>query len=184
MLPYAQFHEMAEDFRYDVERLSAFYAVSYETIAHRMSTLQRVVDPDGPGDRRGPRSERRNEGRRVTDPPGEIHGALAHDACGDHVAGVGERSDVSGEQRQQAVFRYDGGHLVCRHRSAPQGDRIGSSAESVGATGRRGEVRDGVVGGGRGGRERRMVCRRGHLGRPQGGQRREGRAVQTGAPEA
>ncbi|MDM7488484.1 MULTISPECIES: acetate metabolism transcriptional regulator RamB [Rhodococcus] len=41
MLPYAQFHEMAEDFRYDVERLSAFYAVSYETIAHRMSTLQR-----------------------------------------------------------------------------------------------------------------------------------------------
>ena len=41
MLPYAQFHEVAEKFRYDVERLSAFYSVSYETIAHRLSTLQR-----------------------------------------------------------------------------------------------------------------------------------------------
>ncbi|MDT5164501.1 MAG: family transcriptional regulator, fatty acid utilization regulator [Mycobacterium sp.] len=41
VLPYQQFHEIAENFRYDVERLSAFYAVSYETIAHRLSTLQR-----------------------------------------------------------------------------------------------------------------------------------------------
>jgi predicted transcriptional regulator/transcriptional regulator with XRE-family HTH domain len=41
VLPYAQFHEVAEKFRYDVERLSAFYSVSYETIAHRLSTLQR-----------------------------------------------------------------------------------------------------------------------------------------------
>lgn len=41
ILPYTQFHEIAEDFRYDVERLSAFYGVSYETIAHRLSTLQR-----------------------------------------------------------------------------------------------------------------------------------------------
>lgn len=41
VLPYRQFHDVAEDFRYDVERLSAFYAVSYETIAHRLSTLQR-----------------------------------------------------------------------------------------------------------------------------------------------
>ncbi len=41
VLPYRQFHEIAENFRYDVERLSAFYAVSYETIAHRLSTLQR-----------------------------------------------------------------------------------------------------------------------------------------------
>ncbi|WNG93405.1 acetate metabolism transcriptional regulator RamB [Mycobacterium sp. ITM-2016-00318] len=41
VLPYAQFHEVAEKFRYDAERLSAFYAVSYETIAHRLSTLQR-----------------------------------------------------------------------------------------------------------------------------------------------
>ncbi len=41
VLPYGQFHEVAEHFRYDVERLSAFYSVSYETIAHRLSTLQR-----------------------------------------------------------------------------------------------------------------------------------------------
>ncbi|MBM7368008.1 acetate metabolism transcriptional regulator RamB [Gordonia hydrophobica] len=41
VLPYSQFHGLAEDFRYDIERLSAFYAVSYETICHRLSTLQR-----------------------------------------------------------------------------------------------------------------------------------------------
>jgi hypothetical protein len=41
VLPYGQFHDVAENFRYDVERLSAFYSVSYETIAHRLSTLQR-----------------------------------------------------------------------------------------------------------------------------------------------
>jgi predicted transcriptional regulator/plasmid maintenance system antidote protein VapI len=41
VLPYHQFHDVAENFRYDVERLSAFYLVSYETIAHRLSTLQR-----------------------------------------------------------------------------------------------------------------------------------------------
>jgi predicted transcriptional regulator/plasmid maintenance system antidote protein VapI len=41
VLPYTQFHNVAENFRYDIERLSAFYSVSYETIAHRLSTLQR-----------------------------------------------------------------------------------------------------------------------------------------------
>ncbi|HEU0190020.1 MAG TPA: acetate metabolism transcriptional regulator RamB [Mycobacterium sp.] len=41
VLPYGQFHEIVENFRYDVERLSAFYRVSYETIGHRLSTLQR-----------------------------------------------------------------------------------------------------------------------------------------------
>jgi len=41
VLPYRQFHATAEEFRYDVERLSAHYMVSYETIAHRLSTLQR-----------------------------------------------------------------------------------------------------------------------------------------------
>lgn len=41
VLPYRQFHEIAGSFRYDVERLSAHYAVSYETVAHRLSTLQR-----------------------------------------------------------------------------------------------------------------------------------------------
>jgi XRE family transcriptional regulator, fatty acid utilization regulator len=41
ILPYRQFHDVAENFRYDIERLSAFYSVSYETIGHRLSTLQR-----------------------------------------------------------------------------------------------------------------------------------------------
>ncbi len=41
ILPYRQFHDVAENFRYDVERLSAFYQASYETICHRLSTLQR-----------------------------------------------------------------------------------------------------------------------------------------------
>ena len=41
VLPYSRFHDIAEDFRYDVERLSAFFAQSYETVCHRLSTLQR-----------------------------------------------------------------------------------------------------------------------------------------------
>jgi len=41
IMPYSQFHAVAEKFRYDVERLSASYAISYETICHRLSTLQR-----------------------------------------------------------------------------------------------------------------------------------------------
>ena len=41
VLPYRQFHDAAEEFRYDIERLSAFYSVSYETVCHRLSTLQR-----------------------------------------------------------------------------------------------------------------------------------------------
>jgi predicted transcriptional regulator/transcriptional regulator with XRE-family HTH domain len=41
VLPYQQFHDVAESFRYDIERLSAFYRVGYETITHRLSTLQR-----------------------------------------------------------------------------------------------------------------------------------------------
>ena len=58
--PYRQFHDVArKNFRYDVERLSAFYSVSYETIAHRLSTLHRQptmrgvpfseTHPGGPG---------------------------------------------------------------------------------------------------------------------------------------
>lgn len=41
VLPYRQFHDVAENFGYDIERLSAFYQVSYETVCHRLSTLQR-----------------------------------------------------------------------------------------------------------------------------------------------
>src|SRR6202011_2966516 len=56
VLPYRQFHDVTENFRYDIERLSAFYSVSYETIGHRLSTLQRpsmrgavLVHPRRPG---------------------------------------------------------------------------------------------------------------------------------------
>lgn len=41
VLPYRQFHDVAENFGYDIERLSAFHQVSYETVCHRLSTLQR-----------------------------------------------------------------------------------------------------------------------------------------------
>ncbi|HJC30181.1 MAG TPA: acetate metabolism transcriptional regulator RamB [Candidatus Dietzia intestinipullorum] len=41
IMPYQRFLDTAEDFRYDVERLSAFYATSYEATCHRLSTLQR-----------------------------------------------------------------------------------------------------------------------------------------------
>jgi predicted transcriptional regulator/transcriptional regulator with XRE-family HTH domain len=41
VLPYSHFHRIAEEFRYDVERLSAYHSVSYQTVAHRLSTLQR-----------------------------------------------------------------------------------------------------------------------------------------------
>ncbi|MCB1288053.1 acetate metabolism transcriptional regulator RamB [Mycolicibacterium sp.] len=41
VLPYRQFHDVSENFGYDIERLSAFYQVSYETVCHRLSTLQR-----------------------------------------------------------------------------------------------------------------------------------------------
>jgi len=41
VLPYRQFHDVSENFGYDIERLSAFYQFSYETICHRLSTLQR-----------------------------------------------------------------------------------------------------------------------------------------------
>ena len=41
VLPYQQFHDVSENFNYDIERLSAFYQMSYETVCHRLSTLQR-----------------------------------------------------------------------------------------------------------------------------------------------
>lgn len=41
LLPYATFYNAAEKARYDVEMLSERFDVSYETIAHRLSTLQR-----------------------------------------------------------------------------------------------------------------------------------------------
>lgn len=41
ILPYTTFYNAAERFRYDVELLAEHFEVSYETIAHRLSTLQR-----------------------------------------------------------------------------------------------------------------------------------------------
>ena len=41
VLPYETFRATAEQFRYDIERLSAHFDVSFETVCHRLSTLQR-----------------------------------------------------------------------------------------------------------------------------------------------
>ncbi|CAO5238030.1 short-chain fatty acyl-CoA regulator family protein [Frankia sp. AgKG'84/4] len=41
ILPYQAFHATAERFRYDVERLSGYFGMGFETICHRLSTLQR-----------------------------------------------------------------------------------------------------------------------------------------------
>lgn len=41
MLPYQQFHAASESSQYDIEYLSQIFGVGYETICHRLSTLQR-----------------------------------------------------------------------------------------------------------------------------------------------
>ncbi|RLV04316.1 Cro/Cl family transcriptional regulator [Streptomyces griseocarneus] len=41
ILPYRVFHTAAEELRYDIERLSDRFGFGYETICHRLSTLQR-----------------------------------------------------------------------------------------------------------------------------------------------
>ncbi|MEW2129997.1 short-chain fatty acyl-CoA regulator family protein [Streptomyces sp. NPDC005435] len=41
ILPYTAFHAAAEEARYDIERLTDHYGVGYETVCHRLSTLQR-----------------------------------------------------------------------------------------------------------------------------------------------
>ncbi|WP_256106183.1 short-chain fatty acyl-CoA regulator family protein [Streptomyces sp. ODS05-4] len=41
ILPYRAFHAAAEEVRYDVERLADGHGVGYETVCHRLSTLQR-----------------------------------------------------------------------------------------------------------------------------------------------
>ncbi|ODU04353.1 MAG: Cro/Cl family transcriptional regulator [Pseudonocardia sp. SCN 72-86] len=46
VLPYGDFHAAAETYRYDLERLADHYGVGFETVAHRLSTLQR---PSAPG---------------------------------------------------------------------------------------------------------------------------------------
>lgn len=41
ILPYGAFHTAAERFRYDIERLCDHFGVGFETVSHRLSTLQR-----------------------------------------------------------------------------------------------------------------------------------------------
>ncbi|WP_330328498.1 short-chain fatty acyl-CoA regulator family protein [Streptomyces sp. NBC_00536] len=41
ILPYTAFHTAAEEFRYDIERLTDHFGLGYETVCHRLSTLQR-----------------------------------------------------------------------------------------------------------------------------------------------
>ncbi|MEU4212329.1 short-chain fatty acyl-CoA regulator family protein [Streptomyces sp. NPDC026206] len=41
VLPYRVFHAAAEEMRYDIERLADHFGVGYETVCHRLSTLQR-----------------------------------------------------------------------------------------------------------------------------------------------
>ena len=41
ILPYEAFHTAAEEVRYDIERLTDRYGLGYETVCHRLSTLQR-----------------------------------------------------------------------------------------------------------------------------------------------
>ncbi|WP_424892769.1 short-chain fatty acyl-CoA regulator family protein [Streptomyces sp. XH2] len=41
ILPYRAFHTTAEELRYDIERLADHFGVGYETVCHRLSTLQR-----------------------------------------------------------------------------------------------------------------------------------------------
>ncbi|MEV6025685.1 short-chain fatty acyl-CoA regulator family protein [Streptomyces sp. NPDC052036] len=41
ILPYGAFHAAAEEVRYDIERLTDRHGLGYETVCHRLSTLQR-----------------------------------------------------------------------------------------------------------------------------------------------
>ncbi|MFF0483342.1 short-chain fatty acyl-CoA regulator family protein [Streptomyces sp. NPDC004435] len=42
LMPYTAFHAAAEKVRYDIELLQALFGVSFETVCHRLSTLQRT----------------------------------------------------------------------------------------------------------------------------------------------
>lgn len=42
LMPYAAFHAAAEEMHYDIELLSARFGVGFETVCHRLSTLQRT----------------------------------------------------------------------------------------------------------------------------------------------
>ncbi|OEV12433.1 short-chain fatty acyl-CoA regulator family protein, partial [Streptomyces nanshensis] len=42
LMPYTAFHAAAEELRYDIELLQARFGVGFETVCHRLSTLQRT----------------------------------------------------------------------------------------------------------------------------------------------
>ncbi|MEV0112592.1 short-chain fatty acyl-CoA regulator family protein [Streptomyces sp. NPDC050844] len=42
LMPYTAFHAAAEEVRYDIELLSARFGVGFETVCHRLSTMQRT----------------------------------------------------------------------------------------------------------------------------------------------
>ncbi len=44
ILPYEAFRTKAEEYRYDIERLARYFEVGFETVCHRLSTLQRPKD--------------------------------------------------------------------------------------------------------------------------------------------
>ncbi|WP_324799737.1 short-chain fatty acyl-CoA regulator family protein [Streptomyces cyaneofuscatus] len=44
LMPYTAFHRAAEELRYDIELLQARFGVGFETVCHRLSTLQRAGD--------------------------------------------------------------------------------------------------------------------------------------------
>ena len=48
LLPYGQFLEAAEDLRYDIDLLGQRFGVGFETVCHRLSTLQRLDAPGVP----------------------------------------------------------------------------------------------------------------------------------------
>ncbi len=48
LLPYAPFLKAAEVLRYDIDRLSLQFGVGFETVCHRLSTLQRHGEPGVP----------------------------------------------------------------------------------------------------------------------------------------
>jgi hypothetical protein len=48
LLPYGDFLRAAESLRYDIELLAQRFGVGFETVCHRLSTLQRPGAPGGP----------------------------------------------------------------------------------------------------------------------------------------
>lgn len=65
-MPYTAFRAAAEEYRYDVELLQTRFGVGFETVCHRLSTLQRA------GQRGVPICERRDCAQRARPPAGGL----------------------------------------------------------------------------------------------------------------